>query len=150
MTVGLKEPDATDRKIVALLQDNARTPLVALAAAVGLSRSATQERLRRLERDGVIAQYTVRLGRGRSSGVKAWLAISFGAKETTCEKVVPQLLRFPEICVCHSVAGPVDIFALVEASSPTVVGEVRDRILNLSGIARVETTMVLQSHLERL
>ena len=63
----MKTLDATDRKLIALLQDNARLSTVALAKAVGLSRSAVQERVHRLESAGVIAQYTVRLGSGITS-----------------------------------------------------------------------------------
>src|SRR3954470_23221937 len=49
--------DDTDRKLIALLRANARTPTAALARNLGLSRSAVQERLRRLERDGVTQGY---------------------------------------------------------------------------------------------
>lgn len=48
----MKTLDDTDRKLIALLQDNARLPTVALAKAVGLSRSAVQERVQRLEAAG--------------------------------------------------------------------------------------------------
>ena len=45
----MKTLDATDRQLIALLQDNARLSTVALARAVGLSRSTVQERLQRLD-----------------------------------------------------------------------------------------------------
>jgi DNA-binding Lrp family transcriptional regulator len=61
----MKPLDAIDRQLIALLQDNARLSTVALAKAVGLSRSTVQERLQRLENAGVIAQYTVRLAAAR-------------------------------------------------------------------------------------
>ena len=70
----MKPLDEIDRKLVALLQDNARTSTVALAKSVGLSRSTVQERLHRLETAGVIAQYTVRLGQG-GDPFQAWLLL---------------------------------------------------------------------------
>src|SRR5256885_1234973 len=60
--------DDTDRKMIALLRANARTPTAALARSLGLSRSAVQERLRRLERDQVIRGYTLTLGDDAARG----------------------------------------------------------------------------------
>ncbi len=51
--------DEKDKILIAKLRRNARESLVGLARSVGLSRSATQERMRRLEREGVIKAYTV-------------------------------------------------------------------------------------------
>lgn len=84
----MKPLDATDRRLVALLQDDARTPVASLAKAVGLSRSTVQERLQRLERDGVIAQYTVRLG--AADGLQAWLMLRH-AEGFSCDDVLPEL-----------------------------------------------------------
>ena len=50
----VKVLDATDHQLIALLQDNARLSTVALAKTVGLSRSAVQERLQRLEAAGIL------------------------------------------------------------------------------------------------
>ena len=55
------ELDAIDRKLIALLQADARASATALARDAGLSRTAIQERMARLERAGVILGYTVRL-----------------------------------------------------------------------------------------
>ncbi len=52
--------DETDHKMLALLAENARQSVKELARRIGLSRSAAQERLARLERDGILAGYTIR------------------------------------------------------------------------------------------
>src|SRR5688572_17167169 len=100
----MKIIDAIDRQLIARLQDDARTPVVALAQAVGLSRSAVQERLRRLERDGVIAQYTLRLG--AEDGVQAWLMLRY-ADGFSCDDVLPAIAPWPQVRLCHSLAGDV-------------------------------------------
>ena len=51
----------TDLKLVALLRANAREPTASLARKLGLARSTVQERIARLEREGTIKGYTVRL-----------------------------------------------------------------------------------------
>ena len=53
--------DETDRRLLAELEADGRLTQVALAARVGLSRTAVQERIARLEREGVIQGYTIRL-----------------------------------------------------------------------------------------
>ena len=55
--------DTTDRQLLSLLRDNARIPVAAMAKALGVARGTVQNRLARLEADGIIVGYTVRLKR---------------------------------------------------------------------------------------
>ena len=57
----MKELDKTDRKILKLLQQNARIAMTELAEKVGLSTTPVTERVRRLEREGIISGYHARL-----------------------------------------------------------------------------------------
>ncbi|WP_207480409.1 Lrp/AsnC family transcriptional regulator [Arenibaculum pallidiluteum] len=146
----MAEIDEKDRHILALLQDDARMPLVAIARAVGLSRSAAQERLRRLERSGVIGRYTIRMADSvPERGVRAWLAIRF-APGRSCAHIVPLLAPLPEIRLLQSVAGPIDLLALAETDSTAALTALRERVNALAGVAGVETTVVLATHLDRL
>ncbi|WP_157008235.1 Lrp/AsnC family transcriptional regulator, partial [Xenophilus azovorans] len=58
--------DDTDRQLIALLRDNARATVASLAQRLRVARGTVQNRIARLEREGVIAGYTVRLKRKRS------------------------------------------------------------------------------------
>jgi Lrp/AsnC family leucine-responsive transcriptional regulator len=142
-----KPLDAIDRKLVALLQDNARTSAVALAKAVGLSRSAVQERLQRLERAGVIAQYTVRLGEG-GDPLQAWLLLRF-ADGFSCDDVMPLLAALPAVQLCHSVAGETDLMVLVHAPTPGALADLREQIAAFKGVDDVTTLPVLRVTLDR-
>lgn len=144
----MKPLDAIDRQLIALLQDNARRPLVALAKAVGLSRSAAQERLQRLERSGVIAGYTVRLGGSDAHRLKAWLLLRF-ADGFSCDDVMPALSAMPEVQLCHSVAGDIDLMILVATETAERLGGLREDVLALKGIDDVTTVPVLVSRLDR-
>src|ERR1700690_2269443 len=53
--------DDIDTRLIAALREDARAPAAALARTLGLSRTTVQSRLERLERQGVVAGYTVRL-----------------------------------------------------------------------------------------
>ena len=59
--------DDVDRQLIALLRDNARLPVVALAKELRVARATVQNRLTRLEKNGVIVGYTVRLAGGRTA-----------------------------------------------------------------------------------
>jgi Lrp/AsnC family transcriptional regulator, leucine-responsive regulatory protein len=143
----MKPLDATDRRLLALLQDNARTPTVALARAVSLSRSAVQERLRRLEREGVIEQYTLRLGRDEPS-LQAWLMLRH-AVGFSCDDVLPALAALPEMRRCDSLAGEIDLLVGVEVAGASALSDLRERIAALKGVDDVTTVTVLRTLLDR-
>lgn len=143
----MKALDEIDRKLIALLQDDARTPVSTLAKRVELSRSAVQERLGRLEATGVISQYTLRLGKAGTS-VQAWLMVNH-AEGFTCDDVIDLLKSLPAIRLCHSLAGDVDLLALVECPSPAGLAEVRERVLLHRSVASVTTAVVLRSLFDR-
>jgi len=143
----VKALDAVDRKLIALLQDNARLSTIALAKAVGLSRSTVQERLQRLENAGVIAQYTVRLGDGGDS-LQAWLLLRY-ADGFSCDDVMPALSALPQVQLCHSVAGEIDLVVLVQVDTSSALADLRERIATLKGVDDVTTVPVLRSLLDR-
>lgn len=143
----MKAPDDTDRRLIALLQDNARQSTVQLARQVGLSRSAVQERIQRLEAAGVIAQYTVRLG-STGDPLRAWLLLRY-AEGFSCDDVMPQLSALPQVQDCHSVAGEIDMLVLVWADTPSMLSDLRERIAGFKGVDDVTTLPVLRTLLER-
>lgn len=143
----MKPLDAVDRKLIALLQDNARLSTVALAKAVGLGRSTVQERLQRLEAAGVIAQYTVRLGAG-DDPLRAWLLLRY-ADGFSCDDVMPLLSALPQVQQCHSVAGEIDLLVLVCADGPAQLADLRERIAAFKGVDDVTTLTVLRVMLDR-
>ena len=143
----MKPLDAIDHRLIALLQDNARLSAVALAKAVGLSRSSVQERLQRLESAGVIAQYTVRLGAG-GDPLQAWLLLRY-ADGFSCDDVMPSLVALPAVQQCHSVAGDTDLMVLVRVETPGALADLRERIAAYKGVDDVTTVPVLRVLLDR-
>lgn len=142
----MKTLDPIDRRLIALLQDDARTPVVALAKAVSLSRSAVQERLQRLQRSGTIAQYTLRLG--DEDGLQAWLMLRY-ADGFSCDDVLPTLQGWPQVRVAHSLAGEIDLLLRVHVASAEELADLRERVMALKGVDDVTTAPVLRRLLER-
>ena len=139
--------DDIDRKLIGLLRGNARLPLVSLAHKIGLSRSATQERLKRLETNAIIKGYTIRFADPADTRVRAWISVKF-APGYSCDQVVPGVLAHPEVRLCHAIAGPIDLMILVEADDHGGLSALRDAFVNQVGIAEATTAPVLIAHYE--
>jgi Lrp/AsnC family transcriptional regulator, leucine-responsive regulatory protein len=140
--------DDTDRQLLSLLEKNARRPVVGLAKAVGLSRSAVQERLARLEDQGAIAKYTIVRGDQRESGATAVLLVRIAVRP--CEPVLRKLRDWPEIRACWSVAGPtIDAVVVATVSDNEGLGDFRERLASIEGVAEVITAPVLRTVVER-
>lgn len=138
--------DATDEQILLALASNARISVVDLARRIGLSRSATQERLQRLERDGVIAGYTIRRGSDRSSArVRAFFAVRHGPKGT-CARTMHSLSTVPEVRSAYSLAGEIDVLLEIETASADDLERVRCLVEGVQGVEAVRTHVVLTTH----
>jgi Lrp/AsnC family leucine-responsive transcriptional regulator len=139
--------DETDRRLLAELRADGRLTHVALAARVGLSRSAVQERVARLERAGVIRGYTIRLGDpGDNPGVRAYLLIRGGASH---ERAVKVLQGFPEVRVADSVSGEIDLILQIQAERIEDINRVRDEVAKLPGIVSTQTLLVMAPRFDR-
>ncbi len=102
--------DRMDRKILDLLQRQGRISMTDLAEQVGLSTSPCSERVKRLERDGVITGYHAHLSPealGRT--LLVFVEIKLSAKSgDVFDKVRNELLHMPEVLECHLVSGGFD------------------------------------------
>ena len=140
--------DETDRAIIAALRADGRMPVAALAGKVGLSRSAVQERLQRLERDGVIVGYTVRLsGPPPGGSVRAYVIVTLSGP--ICDQVAPGIARLPEVKRCDSLAGEVDMLLEVETESLEDLSSLRETIAKIHGVKQLRTLPVLSTHFDR-
>lgn len=140
--------DATDLRLASLLAADGRCTLKMLAEATGLSVSAVQARVRRLETEGVIRGYFADVD-PEAVGLPLAAVISLIPLDPTHEYEIPATLAgLPEIESCHSVAGDVSFILFVRVATPTrleaLIREVRTR----ANVA-TRTTVVLQTSFER-
>lgn len=139
--------DETDRRLIAKLQENARIPTAALAREVGLSRSAVQERLERLEKSQTITGYTVQLGDAARPVLLAEVMIQLEQKQSA--GVVGTLQKIPHCIRCLAISGEYDLIAEVAADTPEELDGVLDRIGGLSGIKRTSSSIILSTKFDR-
>jgi DNA-binding Lrp family transcriptional regulator len=140
--------DAIDEKLLSALRDNARASTARLARLVGRSRTSVQSRLERLEREGVIVGYSVRVAPEHELGaVRAHVMIKVGPKEARA--VTAALKAIPQVRVLHSVSGDVDLIAVAATASVAEMDEVIDRIGALDGVERTTSSIILSTKFER-
>src|SRR4051812_35309016 len=90
-------PDEQDRKIIALLRENAKRTLADIGDQVGLSVAATKRRIDRLERDGVIRGYTVVVDESALSGSIEVVIEIFAADRTAPHDIHDMVEHFDEV-----------------------------------------------------
>jgi DNA-binding Lrp family transcriptional regulator len=140
--------DAIDEKLLLALRENARASTARLARLVGRSRTSVQSRLERLEREGVIVGYSVRVAPEHELGaVRAHVMIKVGPKEARA--VTAALKAIPPVRVLHSVSGEVDLIAVAATASVAEMDEVIDRIGALDGVERTTSSIILSTKFER-
>ncbi|WP_019644150.1 Lrp/AsnC family transcriptional regulator [Novispirillum itersonii] len=138
--------DDKDRILLAALRRDARRPLVALARDIGLSRSATQDRLARLLKSGVIRGFTTVEAAAPEARACAHLLVRHQPGHS-CAPLLPHLRRLPAVVAIHAVAGATDMMLRVEAASVAEIEETRAAVFALPGIAEITTLIVLDRYL---
>ncbi len=140
--------DVIDEQLLLALRDNARASTARLARLVGRSRTSVQSRLERLEREGVIVGYSVRVSPEHELGaVRAHVMIKVGPKEARA--VTAALRAIPQVRVLHSVSGDVDLIAVAAGASVAEMDGVIDRIGGLDGVERTTSSIILSTKFER-
>lgn len=140
--------DAIDQTLLNELRENARCPVALLARKVGLSRTAVQARIARLERDRVITGYGVRTGEAyERSQVSAHVMLTVGPKLSGT--VEAALRKIPEVRSLLSISGTFDMIAIVQAGSIEKLDALIDGIGLLDGVERTHTSVVLSTRIQR-
>jgi DNA-binding Lrp family transcriptional regulator len=137
--------DTTDRRLLSMLRDNARVSVAAMAKSLGVARGTVQNRLARLEADGVIAGYTVRLKlQDEDQGIRALMTVAVEGNRT--DEVLRALKGDPAVCALHTTNGRWDIVAELRTESLEAVDRVLGRIRQIDGISNTETSLLLSTH----
>lgn len=137
--------DTTDRKLLSLLRHDARMPVAALAKALGVARGTVQNRLARLEREGIVLGYTVRLKPpAEERRVRAFMTVAVEGNRT--DEVLRALRGDPAVQALHTTNGRWDIVAELETDSLEGVDRVLGRIRQIEGISSTETSLLLSTH----
>lgn len=140
--------DGTDLLLASLLIKDGRSTLKNLAEASGLSVSAVQARVRRLEADKVVRGYTADVDPD-AIGLPLAAIIAITPLDTAHEYDIPDRLgMLTEIESCHSVAGEDSFMLFVRVASPKALEALIREIRRRANVS-TRTTVVLQTFFER-
>lgn len=138
------EIDDIDRVLLRELVADGRTTLAHLASAAGLSVSAVQSRVRRLESRGVISGYTVRVvPEAVGQHLSAFVAIT-PLDPSQPDDAPARLEHIREIESCHSVAGEDSYVLLVHVESARALEALLQRIRSAANV-QTRSTIILQT-----
>lgn len=137
--------DALDQQLISLLRTNARTSVATLAHRLKVSRGTVTNRITRLEDEGVIVGYTVRLRPdSQPNEIRAWMSIVVEGNETRA--VIASLLGEPGVAALHDTNGRWDLLAELRAENLTELSSVLERIRLIRGIHTSETSIHLATY----
>ena len=138
--------DATDKNLLALLQQDAKQTIKSLAFKLNLSVTAVHERIKKLERNQTITQYVALIDKNRvnkSFMVLCHLKLNEHTRENIkrFEKEVSQL---PEVMECYHVSGDYDfILKILVKDMPAYRQFLVDKLTALSGIGSTQSTFII-------
>jgi Lrp/AsnC family transcriptional regulator, leucine-responsive regulatory protein len=146
--------DATDQTILGLLQGNARLSNAELAEAVGMNASSVFERVKKLERRGIITGYVAKVDADKiGKPLLAFIRVTIegsaqGDSDAVHQRVLDACLTEKDILECHNVAGEDCFIIKVRAGGPKQLEALLAKIRRLTHSTRSVTNIVLSTYKE--
>ncbi|WP_407931603.1 Lrp/AsnC family transcriptional regulator, partial [Ignavibacterium album] len=140
--------DSIDKQILTILQQDAQITNVELSRKIGISPPAMLERVKRLEKNGIIKRYVAIIDPSKvSKGIFALVSVSLSAHQlASIDQFTKQINKLDEVLECYHVAGEEDFILKIAVSS---IEEYENFILNklikLNGVSKVNTKFVLST-----
>jgi len=139
--------DDIDKRLLRLLQRDGRMTNVELAKHANLSQAATFERVRRLQRDGIIEGYTAKLNAAKlNRALLIFIEITLDRTNSNIfEDFAVAVQRTPEILECHMVAGGFDYLIKARVSDMAAYRNfLGNTLMKLPGIRQTHTYAAME------
>lgn len=136
--------NSKDTQIINALRQNARASISDIAKANGLSRATVKNRIQKLEEEGVITGYTVRLSNEAfRAQVSGWVLINaFATKE---ENVIAAMQDMPEIRRIYTTNGKWDLTAVIVAETLQDFDRALSSLRRIDGVEETSSNLLLSS-----
>ena len=142
------ELDAFDRKILAVLRENARATNVEIAHRVSLSEAPCSRRIRRLEELGVIEGYSARLNpEAIGLGFRAYVTLVLDyLTGSTAQQFIDRIGEIPEVVSCYIVSGGYDAILFVAAADSRAYSDiVFYKLRQIPGVKDVRSSFIMKT-----
>ena len=142
--------DGIDKKILQMLMENSRRPILEIAKNIGISGAAIHQRLRKLEKNNLIIGSSIKVNtKILGYTTMAFIGI-FLDRATNNKTVVNQLKEIKEILECHYTTGDWSILAkLICKDNEDLMEILTKKIQTIKGVARTETYISLEQQISR-
>ncbi len=138
--------DNVDKQLISILRSNSRMSVVDIAKQLNLSRATVQNRMNRLERTGVILNYSVNIKSGVDKDmVKAHISIEAILKKE--KPIIDALKGMPSVIAIHHTSGRWDLIAEIRTVSLSSFNNVLNDVRSIDGIKSTESNLLLDSFL---
>ncbi|HMG52521.1 MAG TPA: Lrp/AsnC family transcriptional regulator [Kofleriaceae bacterium] len=143
--------DATDLRILQILQRDARATQQEIARRVRLSQPSVADRIHKLEARGVIVTYIAKLDPGQlGKDITAFIGVGISHPKYF-EQFGKKILALPDVLECHRVAGADSYLLKIRTENTRSLDRLLvEQIRSIPGVYRTETTLVLSSIKEDL
>ncbi len=144
------EIDGIDKKILSALMEDARTPVLEIARNIGISGAAIHQRLRKLEKSGLISGSKFVI----NPNVLGYTTMAFIGiyldKAMSNPEAVKQLQKIPEVLECHYTTGNWSIFIKILCKDNAHLMHLLNKeIQSIPGVSRTETFISLAQQIDR-
>ena len=146
MAAGTQDMDAIDRKIVALLQDDASLSLAQIAHRVGLSQSPCWKRIQRLEKNGVILKRVALVSpESIGMGLTVFVSIETGDHSSAwLSKFAQTVTAMPEVMEFHRMAGDIDYMLRVSVPNMQAYDAFYKRLIDTMPLKNVTSRFAME------
>lgn len=145
----MEQMDTIDQQIITYLVEDGRMPNSRLAKMIGLSESATLERVRRLENAGVIEGYSARVNPLKvDRGLEVYITFTMDTQRTIedVRRFEAMLIEMEEVLSCSHLLGRIDFIAHVAVKDVDALHKLlNEKLIPLGYIGRIESLAVLKT-----
>jgi Lrp/AsnC family leucine-responsive transcriptional regulator len=137
--------DKIDQKILTFLEEDARLSFAELGERVGLSKTPCWQRVRDMERQGVIKGYRADIDSGQLGlQVEAFVQVTLSSVQHA--EFEAAVIRHPAVLQCFTTAGQADyLMHVIVSSIDALDGLLRMEISQMPGVQRIETTVCMKT-----
>lgn len=140
--------DKIDQNILKVLQDNGRITIAELAEKIGMSRTPTFERVRKLEKNGTIDRY-VAVVNPQKIGITCFTYVEVQLVRhgtVAVERFLNSIMKIPEVMECHHITGEADFLLKVATRDiPAYEELVLHTLTALENVQNLKTLVVLST-----